>query len=538
MKLFVACLFALGIVFQFVPVESSAASPEGRLALVIGNANYGVAGALKNPVNDANDMEAQLARLGFAVTKLLDADKRDMEYAINAFGKKLLETGGIGLFYFAGHGVQVDGFNYLIPVGANVASEGDVKYFAVNAGWVLSKMQDAGNRLNMVFLDACRNNPFVRRFRSGLQGLAPMDAPEGTLVSFAAAPGGVAADGAGDNGVFTQNLLRYMNEPGLEVELMMKQVRAGVKKDTGGTQTPFSLSSLTGNFYFNPKTSSAGYSTVQPQTALPKESGASLDDFFESSQKNREAEARKLEAEAREREAKAKWEEWQRARDDEYAKVQRIDSDAYLAASEKAEAWRIFSDAASQENPYSERDDQMRAYAESQVRHWRAEADRARKVSSSTMVASANVSTNLREIAREGNFVAYENGVVLDTKTKLMWAAKDNGEDINWHDAKKYCENFRGGGFTDWRMPTQDELAGLYDPNKENQYGASVSDLIKITNWYAWAAETKDGGSSAAGFYFYDGLRDWVAPSSSSLPPRFAGSRWQLIIWSFGNLII
>jgi len=149
--------------------------------------------------------------------------------------------------------MQVGGVNYLIPVGARIGAEDEVKYQAVDANLVLSKMQTAGNDLNLVFLDACRNNPFKRSFRSAKSGLASMDAPNGTLVSFATAPDNVAADGTGRNGTFTKHLLHQIQQPGLEVGMMMRRVRAGVQHETGGKQTPWELSSLTGVFYFTPE---------------------------------------------------------------------------------------------------------------------------------------------------------------------------------------------------------------------------------------------------------------------------------------------
>jgi len=177
----------LGIVSLNRAVKRKSQTDKQRVALVIGNSAYQYA-PLRNTYNDAEDMASSLNNLGFQVTEKLNASKRKIEEAINGFGRKL-RKGGVGLFYFAGHGVQVNGINYLIPIGANIESEGDVKYEAVNANRVLSKMQDAGNPLNLVFLDACRNNPFARRFRSTEQGLAPMDAPKGSFVAYATAPG-------------------------------------------------------------------------------------------------------------------------------------------------------------------------------------------------------------------------------------------------------------------------------------------------------------------------------------------------------------
>jgi hypothetical protein len=223
-------------------------SKSNRIALVIGNANYQSA-PLKNPVNDANDMVSVLKQKGFTVTLLTDATQRQMEKAIGAFGKQL-RSGGVGLFFYAGHGMQVNGVNYLIPIGANIEAESDIKYESVNANRVLSKMEEGGNDLNMVFLDACRNNPFTRSFRSSNKGLAQMDAPKGSFVSFATAPGSIAADGTGRNGLFTGQLIQQMQVPELPLTKMMMEVRKDVLRESQNKQTPWDVSSLTGDFYF------------------------------------------------------------------------------------------------------------------------------------------------------------------------------------------------------------------------------------------------------------------------------------------------
>jgi hypothetical protein len=172
-----------------------------------------------------------------------------MEEAIDGFFHKL-RGGGAGLFYYAGHGIQVAGSNYLIPVDARVSSEADVKYNGVNVGLVLGKMQDAGNELNIVILDACRDNPFSRSFRTTSRGLARMDSPRGSFIAYATAPGGVAADGSGRNGIFTKHLLTHLATPGLKVEEVFKRVAIEVDRETRGSQLPWRSSSLIGDFYF------------------------------------------------------------------------------------------------------------------------------------------------------------------------------------------------------------------------------------------------------------------------------------------------
>jgi len=220
-----------------------------RVALVIGNSAYATS-PLKNPVNDARGVTKALQGLGFEVIYKENLGQNDMKRAVRAFGEKI-RSGGIGLFYYAGHGVQVNGVNYLVPVDAKIESEEEVEYECVDAGFVLAQLDSAKNRLNIVILDACRNNPFARSFRSASRGLAQMDAPSGTLIAYATAPGSVASDGTGENGLYTQELLKSMQTPGVGIEEVFKRVRISVRGLTQGKQTPWESSSLTGDFYFN-----------------------------------------------------------------------------------------------------------------------------------------------------------------------------------------------------------------------------------------------------------------------------------------------
>ena len=223
-----------------------------RTALVIGNANYDL-GPLKNPVNDAIDIANSLRELGFDVTLLKNAGQNKMRRAINNFGRTLRD-GGVGLFYFSGHGIQVDGKNFLIPVGASIESEDDVEIDSVAANRVLAKMNTARNSLNIVIMDACRNNPFARSFRSSSRGLASMDAPKGTFIAYATASDNVASDGTGDNSPYTSSLVQQLNKPGLKLEDVFKRVSAEVQNKTNGKQVPWVGSNFTGDFYFIPPT--------------------------------------------------------------------------------------------------------------------------------------------------------------------------------------------------------------------------------------------------------------------------------------------
>jgi len=237
-------------VLIFLPDISFSAQNQ-KTALVIGNGAYS-SSPLRNPVNDASDIAYALKKLGFKVLLQTDVNQRTMKKSIRTFGKKLL-NGGVGLFYYAGHAMQVHGTNYLIPIGAQIESESDVEYEAIDAGRVLGKMEDAGNGLNIIILDACRDNPFARSFRTSEKGLARMDAPTGSILAYATAPGSIAADGAGRNGLYTSKLLKHMATPGLEIEKVFKKVRIDVLRSSNKKQVPWESSSLTGEFYFNPK---------------------------------------------------------------------------------------------------------------------------------------------------------------------------------------------------------------------------------------------------------------------------------------------
>jgi Caspase domain len=243
---------------------------ERRVALVIGNAAYDSA-PLRNPVNDARAMATTLRTLGFEVTALENAALTDMKRAIDDFGDSLRSGGGVGLFYFSGHGIQINGRNFIIPVGVRVKGERDVEYESVDVGRVLGKMEDAGNRMNLVILDACRDNPFARSFRSAASGLASIEAASGTFVAYATAPGRTADDGTGANGLYTEQLVRYMRTPGLKVEDVFKLVRIDVEKSSGGKQVPWESSSLKGDFYFSGVPVEAALPT--PPSSLAKPAG-------------------------------------------------------------------------------------------------------------------------------------------------------------------------------------------------------------------------------------------------------------------------
>jgi len=262
------------------------ASAERRVALVIGNSAYKNTAPLKNPSNDAVDVAEMLRQLGFEVIDGTDLSKREMEKRIRAFADKL-KGADVGLFFYAGHGLQVDGRNFLAPVDATLKSDTDLDFEAIELNLVLKQLE-RNSRVSIVFLDACRDNPLARnlavasRSTSVGRGLAQVDKAVGMMIAFATQPGNVALDGKGRNSPFTEALLRHIDSEGASINDVMIGVRKDVLETTDGKQVPWENSSLTGQFYFKPaKTTGGGAAEIAAlraeiarlkanQAALPK----------------------------------------------------------------------------------------------------------------------------------------------------------------------------------------------------------------------------------------------------------------------------
>lgn len=258
-----AALVILASLISAVP-----AAAEKRVALVIGNSAYQNVTRLDNPRSDAALMADTLGGLGFTLIggrAQLDLDKSAMDVAVQNFGRQV-QGADVALFYYAGHGVQVSGSNYLVPISANPTREADVDFQMVDVNLVLRQMQGSGTRLNMVILDACRNNPFgARGLRASDGGLAQMRAPEGTLISYATQPGNVAQDGSDGHSPYTKALASTIKQSGLDIFQTFNQVGLAVKRETGGSQQPWvSSSPIDGTFYFVAPAASPS----SPQAAL------------------------------------------------------------------------------------------------------------------------------------------------------------------------------------------------------------------------------------------------------------------------------
>ena len=241
-----------------------------RTALVIGNSRYKDA-PLKNPANDAGAIADNLQKMGFSVIPLLDSGKDAMENAIRNYAGQLARSKGVGLFYFAGHGLQVSWRNFLVPVDASLGSADDIPRQTVDLAALLGGIGKAGNPMNIVILDACRDNPFGGDLKSG-KGLSQMDAPIGTLLAYATAPGNVASDGSGSNGLYTENLLREIRTPEAKIEDVFKRVRLAVRRTSQGQQIPWESTSLEEDFYFLPPASVKKLSEEELERQFAEES--------------------------------------------------------------------------------------------------------------------------------------------------------------------------------------------------------------------------------------------------------------------------
>jgi hypothetical protein len=221
-----------------------------RVALVIGNSAYQHVAPLKNPKNDAATMASSLKKVGFEVTIITDADAQKMKSAFLQFGRQLRKGVDASVFYYAGHAVQYNGENYLIPTPAKILDRDELDFEAVNINSLMRLLNVASNSVNMVILDACRNNPFPAATRSTSRGLAPVSAPRGTYIAYSTAPGNVALDGDGENSEYTKALATAITEPGLEIAQGVRKVRRAVISATDEKQVPWESSSIVGNFYF------------------------------------------------------------------------------------------------------------------------------------------------------------------------------------------------------------------------------------------------------------------------------------------------
>jgi uncharacterized caspase-like protein len=460
-------LLALGL------PAAAQASPEKRVALVIGNGAYQQA-PLANPVNDAADLSAALRRLGFEVLERRNRNSEELKRDLIEFQDKL-GPGAVGLFYFAGHGVQAGrGQNYLLPVGVDYRRERDAELFGLEAGSVLRRMEESGTALSIVILDACRDSPLPAEARSsGSRGLTRMEAPSGSLIAFATAPGSTADENRiGRNGLYTQFLLRAIETPGLRLEDVFQQVRRDVERASNRRQSPEEISKLTSAFFFRPSgpagvpNVTAAVATRPPGAAAGSLSLADLE---------------------REEQVRREWSGWQQRMRAEFDRVGAFQGSPGL----QVQAWQRFLEAWKEDNPLSADDEALRQQA--QIRILEAQRDARGGASPAAAVGGPACASRDPWVLEETT----DNKILRQCGTGLLWMRMDNGRSVNWSQAQSYCQSLGGGK---WSLPTVEQLQSLYRAELEGvtcgSYTCKVSNLFRLSRFWFWSAE-QDGSSGA-----------------------------------------
>ena len=371
-----------------------------RVALVIGNSTY-TNSPLKNPVNDAKDIATKLRKLGFVVIERNNLTTREIGGTLQEFRSKL-EPGAVALFFYAGHGLQIKGDNYLPAVDANINSEYDVPNQSLAMRQIMDVLDESKSRLNLVFLDACRNNPYARSFRSSDRGLARVTAPSGTLISYATKPGSVAADGTGRNGLYTSKLLAQIDS-NQQIEQTLKRVVTEVKAASNGKQEPWMEGSIEGDFCF-------GGCTMGDGQPLPVTLPSQVTDA-------------------------------------------------------ETEVWGIVKETADAEVVRDFLKEYPNGKYASPARFKLKELESKTRVAMAPRPQPATENSTAADDGFEfekAGFKFYKD-VVVDTRAGLMWTRNGNIADkyMSWDKAMSWARNLNYGGYRDWRLPTVDELASF-----------------------------------------------------------------------------
>jgi hypothetical protein len=410
---------------------------EQRVALIIGNSQYIHFTKLKNPINDARAIKDILEKKGFSIIYLENASQVEMESAIEKFSYRLKNGKGVGLFYYAGHGIEVNGINYLLPTNSRIPSKKFIKSKSVSTDIIVSAMEEAKNRINIIILDSCRNNPFGR---GGGGGLAPLNSATGIYVAYATAPGKVAEDGDSNNGLFTKYLIKYINQSGLNIESVFKNVRKDVKKDSHGEQIPWSSSSIDGEFYF---TLSKDGLTKSKSTLIPFEDTICTP-IFKTIPLNSKIEIDKVGV-------------WHRG--------MKIDRGTHIITVSKA------------------------GYITKKFRLNLKSNDIIKLKLNREAITQKDNRWSSNIYRGERSYAINSTNTIKDNNTGLIWQKSNKSIDSKtWQGAKEYCSNLKLDNYNNWRLPTIEELYFLTNIKRDKL--AIDNRFFDIKRGWYWSITT------------------------------------------------
>ena len=445
---------------------------EQRVALIVGNNNYTNLGKLKNPINDARLMKKVLKKRGFEIIYKENATKNEMKKLVKKFSHKLAR-GGIGLYYFAGHGVSVDGRNYLVGINSSMDDKDEVEYETLALNYVTKKMKNSGNRLNIVILDACRNNPFER---GGENGLAPISNAKGMFIAYVTEAGSVASDGgSGKNGVFTKYLVKHLQERGATIEKVFKNTRADVEDATDGKQSPGVYNQIRGDFFFTLPNGTADLSVAEKPSKYNFNTKAPTHFSLTINTTPRDARVYITNI-------KPKYYDGIKLKKGTYNI--KVKKSGYLTKEGSIEL---------------SRSESIDIILEKETTVYKEKPKLKKRV-----ISSKSKDWNKKIFSGKRSYSKNSSNTVKDNYTGLIWQKKGSSNQMSWSKAKDYCSSLSKDGFSNWRLPTIKELRYLAD---RKRYKPTVDTAyFNSKNSFYWSiTEYKGDSSKAWGVDFYNG---------------------------------